>query len=678
MLEKALEEGYVQTKWTKVSLTGPPGSGKSSALRLLLNKKPVLTHHSTPAVTEAQVRKVETTSVLADESSWEKVDNKSLKNMVAGAIKSGIVSAGPSRIQLTNIPHLAIEETTNSQQKISASKVLHVPAVSHGATNVINHPAPIMTNCLATVLPTAKKSDALSNAHWVYVVDTGGQAAFLDVAPALLRYNSVNIVTHKLNEKLSDKISFIYRVEGKLVGNPIKRDITHLQLLETSVRSVTCFQSLKFKHILEQTPNSVLVLGTFYDEIAKSGESLKQKNLSLASLFSQKGISKAVMKNGANIIFPVNAIAREQTEIDMAAKIRHKICKSYIEANIPLRWYSLQLEFEQLQSQVVTKSACIEIGISRCHITEIEVEAALKYFHDLTVILYFHDVIPDLVFLHPQPLFKKLSELISVSFADGVQYLDDIGIDLPDDAHEMLKVEGQFTRDLLNSLSADFTADYTVAKFLKLMESLFIIGYLPKMKRYFIPCVLPTTEDSSLKEHYMNVLDPLVFTWDMKPIPQGLVPALVVQLLQQNLHNELPLFELHSQEQYHNAIQLLICSSLGGSVLLVDSIYWLEVYCTSHNNCHTIRQVIKYGIEEVVKKFQYDPIPPTECFLCTKQHDDKLHLCYLSDDKMSLTCRDVKRPLSSSIDKDRQSPWLKQSKDLQYIILLYYIILRLH
>ena len=70
-------------------LTGPPGSGKSSALRLLLNHEPVLTHHSTPAVTEAQVRKVETTSVLADESSWEKVDNESLKNMVAGAIKSG-------------------------------------------------------------------------------------------------------------------------------------------------------------------------------------------------------------------------------------------------------------------------------------------------------------------------------------------------------------------------------------------------------------------------------------------------------------------------------------------------------------------------------------------------------------------------------------------------------------
>ena len=88
----------------------------------------------------------------------------------------------------------------------------------------------------------------------------------------------------------------------------------------------------------------------------------------------------------------------------MAAKICQKICKSYIELNIPLRWYSYQLEFEQLQSQVVTKS---EIGISRCHITEIEVEAALKYFHDLTVILNFHDVLRDLVFLHPQPLFKK-------------------------------------------------------------------------------------------------------------------------------------------------------------------------------------------------------------------------------------------------------------------------------
>lgn len=43
-------------------------------------------------------------------------------------------------------------------------------------------------------------------AHWIYAVDTGGQTAF--IAPALLQYHSVNILTHKLSEKLHDKAKF--------------------------------------------------------------------------------------------------------------------------------------------------------------------------------------------------------------------------------------------------------------------------------------------------------------------------------------------------------------------------------------------------------------------------------------------------------------------------------------
>ena len=66
------------------------------------------------------------------------------------------------------------------------------------------------------------------------------------------------------------------------------------------------------------------------------------------------------------------------------------------------------------------------------------------------------------------------------------------------------------------------------------------------------------------------------------PIPQGLFPALVVQLLQRE---EKPIFTLpHSTkedqleiDQLRNAI-ILSSESTSGAVLLVDSVDWMEVY----------------------------------------------------------------------------------------------------
>ena len=43
-------------------------------------------------------------------------------------------------------------------------------------------------------------SEELYQSHWISSVDTGGQAALLDIALALLRYHFVNIL-HKIRRK---------------------------------------------------------------------------------------------------------------------------------------------------------------------------------------------------------------------------------------------------------------------------------------------------------------------------------------------------------------------------------------------------------------------------------------------------------------------------------------------
>ena len=71
---------------------------------------------------------------------------------------------------------------------------------------------------VAQLSPTLQKSSSLYETHWIYCVDSGGQVAFLDIAPALLHYNLVNILTLKLNKKLNDKPKF-FSVKGELLVN---------------------------------------------------------------------------------------------------------------------------------------------------------------------------------------------------------------------------------------------------------------------------------------------------------------------------------------------------------------------------------------------------------------------------------------------------------------------------
>ena len=663
ILKSALKEGHVRVKWTKQSVSGPPGSGKSSFMKLLLDEDPPDCHHSTPVVTVPEVRMVMTTPLIVGEATQSliKVDTNLLKEMLAETIKKGVKPRSSPTVQSdedNGSDHSSSDEAQDIEQQ---EKVLSLENVSQ--LQVSNTTKDIL---LKLQLPGVNKSVPLLDSHWIYAVDSGGQAAFLDIAPAILRYNSVNILTHKLNEKLEDVSKFYFSVEGQRIGNPVERQITNLQLIETSFRSLTSVNPPNLPGI----PCSIkeplsLVLGTFYDKIRESGESLDDKNSKLLSTLKQYGNTLIVHRvSGNKVIFPVNTIAKDENRQTIAEEIRREICRSYIEAEIPVRWFLFQLDLEEYQttynSSIVSKSDCISIG-KALEMNEVDVNAALMYYHDLTIHLYFPEVLRNVVFLNPKPLLDKLSLLISISFADAVDQLKrtlDIHVDF--NAHEKLKTRGIFSQNLLTeSLSEGFSEEFSANDFLNLMEHLFIISpLLHKPGEYFIPSVLPTTNNLDfLRKPFIRNVDPLILTWNEKPLPQGLFPALVVNLLSRKSS---PKFSLtHADKpQYRNAIRLA-CTNLGGAVLLVDAIYWLEVlYTCPHNECHHIRKAIKEGVSAVVDKFHYldDLKCPEECFHCSICNTTE-HFCHLSEDKPILICckDDTNDPVR--INRTRQQPW---------------------
>ena len=168
-------------------------------------------------------------------------------------------------------------------------------------------------------------------------------------------------------------------------------------------------------------------MGISQDEIQKSGESLVVKNTILGSALDYFCQAKQVIKyhqENNQIIFPINAITKGNM---VAAKIREKIiCRSYIEADISYWCFLFYLKLDQYQSAESTKiiniQHCLMIADHQSiKMSHIDVEAALMYYHDLTIFLYFPDILPDIIFLHLQPLFDQLFELINISFINKVE-----------------------------------------------------------------------------------------------------------------------------------------------------------------------------------------------------------------------------------------------------------------
>ena len=576
------------------------------------------------------------------------------------AAKSGGDSESSSSSDDDEIPSGMTKDMSQSKD-VSISVQKSTPKLVSPATSEI-----------VKILPTVEESQELYQSHWVYVVDSGGHAAFIDIAPALLRYNPVSILTLKLNEKLGDRPKFYFSFKGELIGEPVERQITNMQLLESSFRSLVSTDQPHLRNIhitCSYDKPSLLVLGTFYDKVDEcKGETLDEKNAALWSTLSKFRDVRLNYSDGKKkVIFPINTMARGEPEQEMAKFIRNVVCRSYIEAIIPARWFLFNLDLEEFQkkseSMIVSKEQCLRIG-GALMMEPKDVEAALMYYHDLTVFLYFPKILPNVVFLHPQPLFNKLSDLISISFPDAVDHLKKMNIILPADAHNQIKSEGTFTRDILDHLSEGFTAEFTADDFLRLMEDIFIIAPLPEKGKFFLPSVLPTSDNlEKIRGPFLRNMDSLVLTWEMKPLPQGVFPALVVNLLKRQIS---PSFDFYrpidlSEEsrQYRNAIRLA-CLDLGGAILLVDAIYWLEIYYSGQSTkCFAIRCSILEGINAVVKKFQYKPILsiPQERFLCSICPPPRNHLCRPDEEKETLACCQDGMSFVA-IDPKRQYPWI--------------------
>lgn len=496
--------------------------------------------------------------------------------------------------------------------------------------------------------------------HLVLGLESGGDATFLDIAPFLMGPSSVALYTQPLDAKFDDMTRFYYNINGKIIGEPEEYQIPYIQLFQETLRSLLAPTLFKedIIHADENKCMKMFLIGTRKD---LRGKVLKKEKTSdknqIIKMHCQEYASKIVKyrEDCDKTIFPVNNLSRSGKNSEIANRLRKLISEQNIKFRIPVSWCHFLMNLQELSiaNAEMETEQCIEIG-AKHGLDRDNVIAALKFFSNKTIFLYFPGILPEIVFLRPQLLLCKLSELVSLGFPKMASIMHR---ELPARAHENMSKYGIFERDLLKEFFwKGIHKFFTVEGFLSLMERWSIIAPLGH-DVYFLPRALPVASQSvimSLHETFTAKAAVFVINWDAL-FPREIFLAVLNELI---CHRDVaPFFEyiLYKVTQWRNAIQLKLRTELG-NVLLVDAGNWLEVsYLGIPEKCRMIRDAIELAISNVTKRYGYDRKYKI-CFFCDKHKDGEEHLSELDEETNLVTCV---KTLVHTPASEKQKYWLK-------------------
>lgn len=663
ILQRALKEGSIKISIIRVLVIGPPGVGKTCVKLLLLDHPPPDKRSSTPIATSAiRARAIQGSRISAQKETcqWNEVSDADLVELISQAMhefsnkgnlqekpfvqpvplpnaSTSVALAGRPEEDATPSsgiakgdhsipafqPFLESATTTgkdhlehNLQAFASFARPAHDQAVHFQGTA-----AEIEGKVFLSRSGRFRYFQKLSSEsfNWVFFIDSGGQPQFMDVLPAFIRGNTVNVFAMKVTDKLSDKPVFEYCQVGRYVSKRSHLEHTNLQMVESIIRSISSTRSAKQSVAGTFTAEpKFLIAATFFDKYSWSkltSETISGKNRRLLDALGELSDQCIFYdKENQELIFPINTLVKEGRE-ELAAQIRRKIMEApgvALPVTIPLQWFALELD---LTKESNVHSVCA-LSMSQCtaiargvHIPNADLKAALNHLASLSLFLYFPAVLPEIIFTKPQVLLSKVSEIISVTFLNrkalppGVSCTDQL----------RLQKTGIFSKRMLQAFPDGYILDvFSVEELLILLKHLLIVApvVVNNEVAYFLPSALSTCTVSALSRMELSdEAEPLWLVCNLKVIPQGMFPTIIIALLQRRVG---PLFKLQQNKggvaafQFRNAVSFE-CTTLGGKMMVVDATSRLEVlYSGTREVCSHIHNAMLEAVRAACKTLSYD------------------------------------------------------------------------
>ena len=596
ILDKALEEMDVDIFTAKCGVFGPPGSGKSHFKAMISGKKrPQGKRKSTSIATDAeQVATADYAEIdeelfemhcLRDGSNfqWYVIDDKRVTLLVANTL------------YVWNKPTERSIEKSRKTRKLSKTR-----------EKILDN----LTNLLRRKLSRNPKS--LKGMKLIYLVDTGGPPQIQEIMPIFVRSSSdsVHFLVHKLNETLDGCPKFDYEIDGIKYKVPGELLVSNKVYLEQSLSTIS---SCKFAHSTQSKPHFAVV-GMFKDKCNESDLDGKQKAVDACIRPYTESNRCEALTQSRHTDKPVFAIDGSETgwcsssNVSVVDELHAHIefFMSRFRKKIPIRWFLFLniLKEESKKKPFITFDRCCRLARDEdLMMDEEDVRKALERFDELNLVLYFKEILREIVFILPSFLINKVSEMIVQSFD-----CESDGSVMTREARLQFRKTGIFESSMMmeiESIQKGFNSDFTQQKFFILLEKLCIIAKLPN-ERFFLPSALALEKEDAYSEFLrrtiqdmkINNVEPLIISFADGYSPRGLFCASVARLANH------PNWEIESDDvsliRRRNLVEFEIYENdktLLGKVMIVDRISKMEVYSTcNHQHLREIRCTIKESL----------------------------------------------------------------------------------
>ena len=710
-------------------VTGAAGSGKTSLKYRLFGKELPSVRCST-AVAEAAIRAISREIVGTDLTGWFKVTPDELMAMLGGALKAGVpmeenklqsIQSGTSEAGFQKWPTKVLTTNDSKLTTLAGSTEKSLPkptletaeaVVSKNSTpNSTTHDSkpsksddhsigsPLLASDISSVAPQHVTTTSLS-AHvssakgelvqlveksqgskrflelqWIHFIDSGGQPQFHEVLPAFIRNTTATIFVMKLSERLDEHpVIKYYDKNGQLCGKPFRHALSNKQMIQCCVRTILSQLSREGKH------SKTLIVGTHRDRESYFSESRTKKNRKLIGMLVPSLKDQLVYYHlGTEVIFPINAKKPEEQDHQVCAEIRKQIedkKNAPPPYKIPIGWFLLEQDIIKVsKGGVISKSECLGIA-APLNINGEALMAALQYFDDLNIFLYYPSVLPELVFSNPQILLDKVTELVHFSYSLQTSSLPGAGEGVRQQKQKKGKattffsnlvhfhsrhsseslpvaLEGKWLwfRDkgivtlemfLDERFSAHYIPDlFSPADLIKLLKHLLIIAPLSDTE-YFMPSLLQMTPDELTKKPPApsSSVAPLLVHFPAGCAQNGVFCALVVYLLSECNWE----FAKGTSECVSRSCVCFQLPDTPVSIALVDSFSFFKVTVEAPKPmypkvCPKIREAIFSGVEAAARALKYNNSKPKPALLCGKcTSKSPSHAATLANDHCYLVC----------------------------------------
>ena len=642
---------------------GAPGAGKTCSQHLLLNEPPPekLTD-STPIACRA----VKATRISIDglNNKWKKVELEDLLNQLA----STEVDKAPKPEDDESSLEEPTETTENQSPENEATKIEPINPTENERSEskpIENKQAENKTTEMKSTKQKPAKNKSTNaklvnnmllafktgeskklSTNWVYFIDSGGQPAYRELLPLFTRAAALNIITIDLTKGLDDKHEFQYRISQRT--SPVHTDLkfSNGDIIRSTISSEAMLNSVTFPYVSDMPKHShYLILGTREELVSE--KKLKEMNESLREYIANNQVIKKNERKGL-IIFPVNtllsadSIKREEASAELCTAISN--CRVEMTIKLPIRLFAfeicLQREAKDKNRSFLTKEEVIEIGKSLELDTESDIDDALKYLHNVTIILYYCDVdaLKDLIFVDPEPILAVLSHLIAITYVDHGESCNVSG-----EKSNFVKF-GLFKKALLEETARkqqNFNKDFQSSHIIELLMHLHIITKVENRDEgdYFFPCALPSRDKPSPPS---KKVQPLLIAWKIDnsgtttlAIPQGLFPLTIVHLLERK-KDEVDFFPPGNNNYYRylDAMSLFIYDE--HLVHIINCYTHIEIHFPDgrKDSCQEIRELVTGAIKNSCKDLNCKD-DHIFAFKCPKE--EKCY-CIIEEDKSSTRC----------------------------------------